>query len=108
MGKYYFDACYSDATSNVVGETQVVFWQNGTSVMAMARNVFNPDGGRIEIGGTGNIYNLVFREVRLGDEGSYTCQIPGGEGTIKQKNMLTVNSKYMYCENSRPSRVVHF
>ena len=75
-----------------------MFWQNGSNVMAMARNVFSTDGGRIEIGGGGNIYDLVIHEVRLSDEGSYTCQIPGGEGTIKQKNMLTVNSKY--CRNS--------
>ena len=85
--------CLMSIVFNVPGQTQVVFWLNGSNVMAMARDVFSTDGGRIEIGGVGNIYDLVIHEVRLSDEGSYTCQIPGGEGTIKQKNMLTVNSE---------------
>ena len=63
--------------------------------MAMAHNVFNSDDGRVEIAGIGSVYDLVITNVRLGDEGSYTCQIPGPDGTIQQKNMLTVNSKYM-------------
>jgi len=80
----------------VSGDTQVVFWQNGSNVMAMARNVFNNDGGRILVGGTGNVYDLVINQVKLSDEGSYTCQIPGADGTIQQKNMLTVTSECCY------------
>ena len=77
----------------VSGEMQVVFWRNGSNVISMARNVFNSDGGRVTIGGAGNVYDLVINEVKLSDEGSYTCQIPGSDGAIQQKNMLTVNSE---------------
>ena len=93
--KYIYLFMYSFSSNHriVSGEMQVVFWRNGSNVISMARNVFNSDGGRVTIGGAGNVYDLVINEVKLSDEGSYTCQIPGSDGAIQQKNMLTVNSE---------------
>ena len=66
-------------------QLNAVIWLNDSDVMSIAREVFAP---RASIEGTGNVFNLVIRNITTWDEGPYNCQVPG---VMTQTNQLTVN-----------------
>lgn len=70
----------------------VVVWQKGLSILSTGYNVYQPPSSvnriRIDDDNKHDTYNLFIRNVKVEDEGNYSCQIPRME---TQHNRLVVD-----------------
>jgi len=73
----------------VIASGLIVFWLNGTRIIATDRRVWSQD--RVSIEGQGNAYNLRMHNLQEWDDGKYSCQVPGQH---LQTSRVIISSKF--------------